>query len=187
MPSTQLHRRRARAGFSLVEVSVATCVMVVALSALVSSLVASSGMHRVSSETAIAQRAAVQLLEQMQGAPFEQIYRAYNASAADDGGLTIAPPGANFAVAGLDALPGDADGMCGEVQFPDVDVAGVPQLREDAVDGDLGMPRDVDLDGVVDVADHSTDYVLLPVRILVRWRGVSGVRELELESVLCER
>jgi hypothetical protein len=49
------------------------------------------------------------------------------------------------------------------------------------------MPRDVDLDGVVDVADHSTDYVLLPVRILVRWRGVSGVRELELESVLCER
>jgi len=187
MPTTQLHCRRTRAGFSLVEVSVAMCVMVVALSALVSSLVASSGMHRVSSETAVAQRAAVQLLEQIQGAPFAEIYRAYNASAADNGGLTIAPPGANFAVAGLDPAPGDADGLCGEVQFPDVDVAGVLQLREDVVDGDLGMPRDLDLDGVVDVADHSADYTLLPVRILVRWRGASGVRELELESVLCER
>jgi len=187
MPSTHILKRRARAGFSLVEVSVAMCVMVVALSALVSSLVASSGMHRVSSETAIAQRAAVQLLEQMQGAPFAEIYRAYNATTADNAGLTIAPPGANFAVAGLDPAPGDVDGVCGEIQFPDVDVAGVLQLREDAVDADLGMPRDLDLDAVVDGANHSTDYVLLPVRILVRWRGVSGVRELELESVLCER
>lgn len=187
MPSTQLHRRRARAGFSLVEVSVAMCVVVVALSALVSSLIASSGMHRVSSETAIAQRAAVQLLERMQGAPFDEVYRAYNATAADDGGLTVAAPGANFAAPGLDALPGDADGLCGQVQFPDVDVAGVLQLREDVVDGDLGMPRDLDLDGLVDGADHGSDYVLLPVRIVVRWRGVSGVRELELESVLCER
>jgi hypothetical protein len=59
------------------------------------------------------------------------------------------------------------------------------QLREDVVDAGLGMPRDLDGDGVIDGADHEANYTLLPIRVRVQWRGVSGVRTFDLETVLC--
>lgn len=189
MPSK--HRRptfrRTRRGFSLVEVSVATCVLVIAISGLVASMLTASNLHRVSGETARAHRAAVVALEELQGVPFAEVFRAYNANADDDAGLTVAARGANFAVQGLDARPDDGDGLCGEIQFPIV-LAGTDQeLREDLVDAALGLPRDLNADGVIDALDHSANYVVLPVRVLVRWRGFSGDREVRLETVLCNR
>ncbi len=162
-------------------------VTVIALTALVSSMLASARLHRTSSETALAQRAAAQVLERMQGLPFEEIFAAYNATAGDDAGLSVAAPGADFAVASLAPQLGDADGLCGEVRFPTFDNGGVLELREDLVDAALGLPRDLNLDGAVDVLDHAADYQLLPVRIVVSWRGVDGSRTIELETLLCER
>lgn len=179
--------RRPRAGFSLVEVSVAMAVTVVALTALVSSLLASARLHRTSHETALAQRAAAQMLERLQGAPFEEVFAAYNTAAGDDGALTVAAPGADFAVERLDPLVADADGMCGAVEFPTAVAGGFEELREDVVDAALGMPRDLNLDGATDALDHAGDYRLLPVRIVVEWRGVDGQRRIQLETVLCER
>jgi len=190
-PMLPVHRftcsRRARGGFSLVEVSVALCVVVIALSGLVGSLLASARLHRVSAETATAQRAAVLTLEALQGAPFEEIFAAYNRSSADDGGLSSAAPGPNFAVAGLNTQVGDADGMCGVIEFPAALVGAQDCLFENVVDAGLGSPRDLNLDGAVDAANHAADYQLLPVRIAVRWRGVTGDREVVLETILCSR
>lgn len=187
-PNAPASSRRSRAGFSLVEVSVAMAVTVVALTALVSSMLASARLHRTSQETAIAQRAAAQVLERMQGIPFAEIFAAYNGVAADDAGLSVVAPGANFAVARLDPRVGDADGRCGEVRFPiAVAAGGLQELREDVVDAAWGMPRDLDLDGARDALDHAGNYRLLPVRIVVRWRGIDGERQLQLETVLCER
>lgn len=179
--------RRSHAGFSLVEVSVAMAVTVVALTALVSSLLASARLHRTSHETALAQRAAAQMLERLQGTPFDEVFAAYNGFAADNAGLSIAAPGPNFAVERLDPLAADADGMCGAVEFPTVVAGALQELREDVVDLGWGMPRDLNLDGAIDALDHASDYRLLPVRIVVEWRGVDGRRRIQLETLLCER
>jgi prepilin-type N-terminal cleavage/methylation domain-containing protein len=184
MRSTARNPGRRR-GFTLVEVAFAIAVIVVAVSGLLGALVGSSALGRVARETALAQQAARQQLELVLSAPFAETFAAFNASADDDGGLSVAAPGATFAVPGLSLAPGDA--ACGAIEFPTVDNAGVLQLREDVVDTPLGMPRDLDGDGAVDATDHSADYRLLPVRVRVRWQGVSGVRDLELESILCAR
>src|SRR4029077_3113943 len=105
----------------------------------------------------------------------------------DDPGGPATAPGANFAVTGLSTVPGDADGMVGEYIFPTELVGGVAQLREDVVDARFGMPRDPDGDGDVDSIDHSGNYRILPVRVRLRWKGMNGVRVLELESILCSR
>ena len=89
---------------------------------------------------------------------------------------------------GLNALAGDADGFVGQITFPDLDLgAGNLVLREDVADATLGMPRDLNGDGAVDADDHSDDYIVLPVRITLQWRGQSTVRQMVFEHILSPR
>jgi hypothetical protein len=74
--------------------------------------------------------------------------------------------------------------MTASIEFPGNTGA---VLREDAVDAELGMPRDLDGDGTVDTDDHAGDYLVLPVRVRVTWDGVSGSRSYTICTVLlCE-
>lgn len=59
-------------------------------------------------------------------------------------------------------------------------------LREDYVDANLGMPRDLNGDSIIDNKDHSEDYILLPVQIRVEWQGTSGRRWLDVYSMLTD-
>ena len=62
------------------------------------------------------------------------------------------------------------------------------ELREDVADAGLGMPRDLDGDGFVEPGVNvAGEYVVLPVRVLIEWRGVSGDRSVQLETMLCTR
>ena len=61
---------------------------------------------------------------------------------------------------------------------------GAWQVREDLVMPELGMPRDLSGDGVIDDQDHSLDYVLLPARIQIDWRGAGGDAHVEFHTVL---
>jgi hypothetical protein len=152
-------------------------------------MVASHALGRVNRETVIAQAAAQKVVEEARGVPFSEAFACYNATAADDAALTVAARGPSFAVRGLEVVAGDPDGMCGQVIFPTVIPAvGAPeQLREDVADAALGMPRDLNSDNGTDALDHASDYTLLPLRVRVQWRGVSGVRTFDLETVLCLR
>jgi len=60
------------------------------------------------------------------------------------------------------------------------------QLREDLDLPDLGMPRDLNGDSMIDSANHAEDYILLPVQVRVRWNGAFGERELDLFTMLGE-
>jgi hypothetical protein len=60
------------------------------------------------------------------------------------------------------------------------------QLREDVVDPEMGMPRDLSGDSVVDSADHALDYMLLPVRVTIEWQGVTGRRRFQMFSLLVD-
>jgi prepilin-type N-terminal cleavage/methylation domain-containing protein len=181
--SLPARKHRNRAAFSLIEVMVAGVILAIAAAGIASSMVASMALSRVNRETQIAQSAAQRVIEEARGIPFNEVFATYNATNADDGGLTVAARGPSFDVRDLDVVPGDPDGRCGQVIFP---TSGPPeQLREDVVDAGLGMPRDLDYDGVIDGADHKANYTLLPIRVRVQWRGVSGVRTFDLETALC--
>ena len=173
-----------RAGFSLVEMAIAAVVITVAVCGLSGSVVSSVALNRVNHETALAEAAVRGVMEQVSGANFAQAFARFNTDPADDPDGAGTAPGATFAVVGL---TGDAGALPGSVTFPVVAGAGGPQLREDFADAALGMPRDLNADGVVDAMDHSGDYRLLPVRVNVTWRGVSGLRTLMVETLLCAR
>ncbi len=179
-----------RSGFSLVEVLLAAVILAVAVTGIAGSVLSALALNRVNRETALAQQAARRAVEQVSSVPFSEAFACYNADAGDDAGLLIAARGPGFAVPGLTPLAGDADGMCGRVMFPTVvNAGGNEELREDSPEPTLGMPRDLDFDGqlVPDLDDHADDYRILPVRVRIEWQGISGQRQVDLETILSDR
>jgi hypothetical protein len=185
-----MHTRRAREsdgqrGQTLVEIMIAIAFLTLTLCGITGSIVASDRLRGVNRETALAQQGVRAALEALNGVPFPTVFKSYNSTAGDDL-FGVTSPGANFAVRGLSAVPGDPDGLPGEISFPTVDSGGVLLLREDVVDPGLGMPQDLNGDGI-DLLDHSADYRVLPVRVRVRWSGATGVRVITMETILCAR
>lgn len=170
--------RSRAAGFTLLEVTFATVVVAIALSGAVAALFSSMKLERVNDESATATLAARRVLEEIQDEPIATIYATFGRGAALG----------SFAVPGLEPDPNDPDGVVGAVQFPEQqNVLGMWELREDFVDAGLGMPLDLDRDTNIDNLDHSGDYLMLPVRVQVRWSGVSGPRTVELVTILSRR
>lgn len=181
-----LHRTKwtGETGLTLIEIMLTTVVMLIAVGGLSSSILSSIRLSRVNDESARAHAAARQMAEIIQDVDFDQIFVMFNDDASDD--PVGDAPGNLFDIAGLTAIAGDEDGAVGTILFPTVDTAGGRALREDIVDEDLGMPRDLNGDGVVDSSDHSGDYLILPVTIRVQWRGAAGNRQMDLDLVLVE-
>jgi hypothetical protein len=149
------------------------------------SAAALSGVNR---ETGLATDGAREVVERMQGTDdFALVFRLYNDYPDDDPNGPGTAPGASFAVVGLGPTDDDPDGLVGEIRFPTVPGAAGPELREDVVDDALGMPHDLDADGLVDAGDKKGTYRLLPVELTVRWRGRAGVRSLQLQTLLADR
>lgn len=178
-------RHKSKAGFSLIEAVIALAVAALALLGFSSSLISSMMLSQSNRESALARRAAHELVSDLQSAPFAEVYARFNATSADDEptGTNIA---AGFAVAGLPLLENDADGLAGEIIFPDKLVGGVLELREDFAAETFGQTWDLNLDGVIDEADHSGDYQVLPVLIRVQWRGRGGASKVELRTTLID-
>ena len=65
----------------------------------------------------------------------------------------------------------------GEILFPMGGTYGT-ELREDVAGMDLNG------DGQIDIEDHSTDYIILPVSVKVEWNGVAGARTLTFHTLL---
>lgn len=171
---------RGRAGFSLLEVSVVLVVMTVAVSMLASTMTASARVGPLMREEALAAEAARFEIESLRTVDFEDVYRTYNDDPSDDPEGAGTAPGRHFAVEGLDPREFDQDGFVGRFEFPEV--GGV--LREDSGQTDLGMPRDLNLDGLVDSASRHADYTILPFCVVIEWAGTNGPRELRMHSVV---
>jgi hypothetical protein len=147
--------------------------------AMVSSIRASKSTDDVNRAT----KAAHAVLQRIEAEAFADAFRRFNDDKTDDPGGAGTAPGAHFAVQGLNAEPDDADGLPLDVVFPTQ--AGDPtRLREDVVITELGMPRDLNGDNVIDGNDHSVDYRLLPVLVRVRWRSAAGPGRLEFKTML---
>ena len=171
-----------RAGFTFAELVVVMVVMLISVSIFTSTVVTTARQRAINRENAIAANAARSALELMRNEEFEQVFALFNADPADDPAGPGTAPGEFFAVEGLNVVDGAPGGAAGRITFPAVDVSGgvgTPawQLREDFEDPDMGMPRDLNGDGVTDDQDHAGDYVILPVRVTIQWTGMAGQRE----------
>jgi type II secretory pathway pseudopilin PulG len=174
-------RHARRTGVTLIEVLISMIVLLVAVGGMLGSISSFAMLSESSRQKAIALTAAQGMLERMQREDFEEVFVRFNNTAADDpaGGGS---PGPNFAVAALQPQAGDADGMPGRVIFP-ADPLAAGLLREDLVDAEFGMPRDLNGNGLLEADNRAADYAVLPVRVVIEGGGVQN-HSFELQAVL---
>ncbi len=168
-----LSSAEARKGFTLIDVAVALLIVLATASGLLGVVFSALKVSQGNEETARAEAAAREIAESLRETPFDQVFAAFQL--ANQSG---------FAVEGFGARPEDPDGLVGEIRFPVIQTANGFELREDVVDGFLGMPRDLDGDDEEDSLDHALDYELLPVEIRVEWSGGAGERSVRLGVLL---
>jgi len=197
-----------RAGLTIVEVVVALSVLVVAASIFCQTLLSTARVRQLNRDNALAADAARVVLERMRNEPFLEIYKGYNEDPKDDPGGNGTGPGHLFDVAGLEPLDGAPLGKVGRVTFPSMAVqvtassggggkkplGGITDggtttvtewhLREDVADEGLGMPRDLNGNNVIDTANHSGDYLVLPVRVRIEWKSGVGARRFDIVTQL---
>lgn len=157
-------------------------VLTVAMAMFTSTMASTARQRMTKRESAIAAEAGRRMLEVMRAGIHAQTFARYNDTPDDDPGGVGTAPGKHFAVDGLAPADDDLDGFVGEIVFPALG----PVLREDVEQTELGMPRDLDADGIVDTDDHAGDYEVLPVMVRLRWKARSGARELEMFTLLAD-
>jgi hypothetical protein len=133
--------------------------------------------ENVNRETALATDVARMHFEDMRAVALADAFATFNADGTDDPPSNVQIAGNEFQVDakenGLEAvgrivLPVNADG----------------ELREDLDMPALGMPQDLNGDGLIDDRDHRDDYIVLPVLLRLSWRGSSGYRETVFTGML---
>ncbi|MEZ5973415.1 MAG: hypothetical protein R3F33_02190 [Planctomycetota bacterium] len=184
------HRRRSNSGLTLMEVAVAMPIVAMALEMLLQILTAGNGLRSVNRDNWVASNAAQDALEWMRNADFHDLFVLYNDNPLDDPNGPGTAPGMHFDVPGLTALPSDADGHVGRILIPAFnagsDIAPDWQLREDMEAPELGLPRDLNGDCIIDAANHGNDYSIFPVQIELQWRGQFGNRLIRFHTIFAE-
>ncbi len=160
----------------MIEITLIMVVLTVAMGLFTSTVNSTSRQRASKREAVIASEGARRILEVMRSQDFQRIFALYNQSTADDPGGPGTAPGPHFSVPGLSPQAGDADGLVGEVRF----AWNGPAMSEQVVHEELGFPRDISGDDVVDAADHSGNYILLPVEVRMQWNGPGGDRTLRV-------
>lgn len=194
-------QRTSRGGVTIIELMVVMAVLGVAVVMFTSMVIETAKQRGINRENAIASNAARIMVEQMRNENFLDAYAMFNQDPDDDPGGAGTAPGHLFEVAGLNLLPTTPDGMVGLVEFPEMLVqpptekgqgkgeSSPPlewQLREDYVSEKLGLPRDLNGDSIIDQLDHEDDYFILPVHIVIEWRGSNGPRRIDLYNQLSD-
>jgi prepilin-type N-terminal cleavage/methylation domain-containing protein len=175
--------KRDQRGFSLLELVIAMAVIALTLLSLMTLINSSAHLQEISREKAIATNAVRKILEEMRNAVFSEVYPRYNSNGADNP-VGSASSGHTFSVAGLTPLV--SGGLVGQIFFPEVGSS----LREDVKDAALGMAagKDLNRDGVIDGNPRNTDYRVLPVRVVILWRGVGNLStQVEVSTFITEK
>lgn len=176
--NTTFHRRRStlaahragtgkRAGMSLLEVVISTGILIGFLGGLTTMVTGTHQLRRVEDDRRVAE-AAIQ-------SAAEEVRALSAASIGDDAGwaqtLMDRMGDGEFDVFGLS--PRDGEASVGTVQL----IVDETTTDED-LGFDLGLPRDLDDDGLATNVDVSGGAVLVPVFLKVRWQGAFGPREI---------
>ena len=178
---------RARSGISLLELTIVLAVLSVAVSMHASTLVSLGRQRDLARESAAVSAAVQNVIETIRGHPFEEVAWLFDSDPANDPQGPGTAPGNRFAVEGLDPLEGAADGMVGTILLPERRLDdGSWQVREDLARPELGLPRDLNGDSIVDALDHRADLIRLPLRVRVDWRSRHGPRSYAVTTMLAQ-
>jgi prepilin-type N-terminal cleavage/methylation domain-containing protein len=175
--------RRTTSGFTMVELLVVVVVLAIALTMMSGTMQSASRLGPLQRERARAAEAAREMLELLRIEPYHRLFVLYNDEPADDPAGEGTASGPHFAVEGLTVPENDQDGMCGRVRFPGDSGA---ELREDAVDTVLGLPRDLNADGEIGEVDVSDSYTILPVEVIVEWESGGMVHSMRIQTMFSE-
>jgi type II secretory pathway pseudopilin PulG len=187
MLRTTKHSIRARAGITLLELTIVIAVLSVAVGMHASTLVSLSRQRDVARESAEVSAAVQNVLETIRGRPFELVASLYDSDPSNDPDGPGTAPGNRFAIEGFSPLGGAADGLVGTILIPERRLDdGSWQVREDLELPELGLPRDLDGDSIVDGLDHRADLVRLPLQVRVDWQGRHGVRSYSITTMLAQ-
>lgn len=197
----------AQRGFTLVELMIALAVLALAFMGLIGSILYATRMNAVNRETTAAMRACEQVVETMEGGgAFGEIYARYNGVAADNAFYPYgAAPAMTFDVlfdgrivfepvpAGTQRMffpwPGDPDGRCGRIQFPENPAGTLNETAGPAPPfGLAGNQNDMNNNGSITDANVNATYRMLPVVVTLEWRGVGGAnRSVRYMKVIAAR
>lgn len=172
--------RSRRRGFTLAETLIALSVTVVGTLTAASVLISSMKLDRVNRESDAAFAAARAQIESVRAQSFTQVLDLYDTDPANDPSGAGTAPGKTFWNATLAKL-GSQAAVTAEVLLPLNDAG---EVREDLTIPELGLPGDLNGDGLTDALDHRDDCVVLPVAVRVRWTGQTGERTYVLATMV---
>ena len=168
-------------GFSLIEVVVGVAILAIALLGHTASIFSEHRLSKDERARSAALQACEQFMERLRSDDdWVALYarcRVLEAVASKPGGDVHLPDGrraflpqvyyADF------VTPQALSSLHVLVDVPQATLDGAPGgpavLREDWVDAAFGLPQDLNGDGVIDAADHSDDYLILPVVVRFLW------------------
>lgn len=174
-------KQNREAGFTLIEIVFAISILGAAIVFLISGTVLFDKINLNTVNRTLAMNAAKTMIEDLQSMAYSTVFVNYNTIAADDPLGAGTAPGQHFTVNGLNPSPLDGDGFVGRVIFP-VDANG--NLKEDVIDTRMGMPMDLNGDGVIDINIHDSDYKILPLTIEIRWDESGQEKTMYLTATL---
>ena len=163
-----------RGGFTLVEISLAMTVLLVALMAMSASTIRTHALRRQNHERAMAQNAIRQISEEIH-ALADELQAPGAGSWSSDFIAGLSPGGSlgnTFAI-------GELNAQVGAASVGTITVVLNEAISDDELGVEFGMPRDLDSDGQADNADVTGTALILPIIITARWHGVSGDVEIK--------
>jgi prepilin-type N-terminal cleavage/methylation domain-containing protein len=163
-------RARARGGFTMIEVSLALTVLVVALVATTASNLRMQSLRRSNHDRVAAQNAVQSIAERVQA-----IARAGTTDAGGFAPHVVAALSAGGELGTTFDVPGLSP-VAGSAHVGTIRVITSETTNDATVGAELGLPRDLDGDGDALDADVSSNAHLLPVVVSLRWHGQSGDR-----------
>lgn len=171
-PPFRTNPRHDSSGFTLVEVTIVTALLIFGLLALTSSTQALNALREADSEQKAAQNAIESVARSLIGTCN---------SLRDQTEPWVVEVMTQFGPNGAIQPEFDVDGLV--PWAPDESVGTVRVITDETMTDDelgvvLGMPQDMDGDGFISSSDVSQTASLLAFVIEIRWRGPGGRREL---------
>lgn len=166
--------RRARRGFTMVELAIAMSMLMIGL---VSAASATMRMHHLrlqNRERLMAQNALRSMGERIHAQSYRDSLD-HPDTWAQTVLATFGPDGTLKGVFDVDFLNAPSE----DKEFPGTIEVIVDETTTDAVLGmELGMPRDLNGDGDAADLDVTADACILPVVLRIEWRGQQGLQEI---------
>jgi len=179
-PSSNGAPGAAAAGFSLVEVLIANCVLAISILVYVQCIGTETKLNRATQEQTLAVVTLGRFVERLRAdSSWPTLYArlvARSSESADDAGRTHLdmdpklptwPVTTYFTDLGVPATLGTVSFL---VQVPAVVQAGVSVLCETEVAPRYGLPHDLNGDGAIDGNSRNNDYTALPLVVRLRWQ-----------------